>query len=305
MERDPAVMMSTRPRLPDGIHFAVGSAIFGELTPAHLDLIAALGFPGIEPYRSLISRHYLDRPQELKALLDERGITMVTCSNGGPGQATEFIDPAGRRQTIDDHVAFARDFLAPFGCRHFKINMGARPAAGTSEADLQAIAATLNELGRRTADLGIRLAPHPHIWGPIERPHEVRRLLELTDPDLISLTLDTAHINLGGGDPVEFVDRFYDRIVAIHWKDTKAEYYGYTGPTPTTEMHRQEILYKDLGAGGVDLPTVWRLLNERGYRYWVTLDLDPPRPNEGEGTLEEKLQINRRFLTDTLGVTRL
>ena len=303
MQPDRSVATATRPRLPDGIHFAVGSFIFGELQPEHIEVIARLGFPGVEPYRSLIMP-YLDQPQALKDVLDRHGVAMATCSNGGPNQAQEFIDPAGRQRTIDDHVAFARDFLAVFGCEHFKINMGRRPPRGTSEADLTALADTLNELGRRTADLGIRLAPHPHIWGPVERPHEIRRLLELTDPTYVWLTLDTAHVNLGGGDPVEFIDRYYERIAAIHWKDTKAEYRGYTGPTPTTEMHRQEILYKDLGAGGVDLPATWRLLRERGYSYWITLDLDPPRPNEGEGTPEEKLEINRRFLTDVLGVSR-
>ena len=125
---------------------------------------------------------YVAKPQELKAILDQYGVTLCTCSNGGPGQATEFIDPAGREQTIADHVAFARDFLSVFGCTHFKINMGARPANGTTEADLESLAVTLNELGRQTAELGIRLAPHPHIWGPVERPHEITRILELTDP---------------------------------------------------------------------------------------------------------------------------
>ncbi|MGN6675197.1 MAG: sugar phosphate isomerase/epimerase family protein, partial [Thermomicrobiales bacterium] len=180
--------------------------------------------------------------------------------------------------------------------RHLKINWGRGHEKGRRVADLLACGSTLNEGGRRTAALGIRLAPHPHIWGPIERPHEVERLLELTDPEYVSLTLDTAHINLGGGDPVALLDKHYDRVVAIHWKDTKASYHGYTGPTPTQAMHQQEILYKDLGAGGVDLLATWHILRERGYQGWITLDLDPPRANEGEGSVEDKLRINRRFI---------
>ena len=39
---------------------------------------------------------------------------MATCSNGGAGQSTDFIDPAMRQRTIDDHVTFVRDFLALF-----------------------------------------------------------------------------------------------------------------------------------------------------------------------------------------------
>ncbi len=284
-----------------GIHFAIGGAIFGELKPEHIELIAQLGFHGIEPYRSLATR-YVDYPAELKALLDRHEITLITCSNGGPGQSTNFIDPARRQQTIDDHVAFARDFLTVFGCRYFKINMGARPPGGTSDADIRAIADTVNEIGRQTADLGIRIAPHPHIWGPIERPEEVRRLMELTDARYVDLIIDTAQINLGGGDPRAMIATYYDRLAALHWKDTRPEYRGYTGPTPTTEQHQRQILYKDLGAGGVDFPSIWSLLQERGYQGWITLDLDPPRPQEGEGTVEEKILINRHYLLDTLRV---
>jgi len=287
-----------------GIHFAIGGAIFGELEPSHIELIEATGFPGIEPYRGLCS-NYLNRPGELKALLDRHHVTLVTCSNGGKGQSTEFIDPTYRQQTIDDHVAFARDFLSVFGCRHFKINMGPRPKGGTTDAAIAAIAATINEIGAKTAEFGITIAPHPHIWGPIERPHEVHRLMELTDPNIVGLIVDTAQINLGGGDPLEMVETYYDRIPAIHWKDSRRQYRGYTGPTPTIEQHNKEILYKDLGAGGVDLPGIWSLLLSRGYAGWITLDLDPPRPNEGEGTVEDKIQINRRYLQESLGVSHL
>jgi len=291
-------------RSTSGIHFAVGNAIFGELDLSHLDLIHEYGFPGLEPYRSWLGP-YLREPQALKDLLAGRGITMVTCSNGGAGQSTQFIDPRHRQQTVDDHVAFTRDFLNVFGCRHFKINMGARPAGGPSDDDLKAIATTINEIGKRTADLGVLIAPHPHIWGPVERPEEVDRLMELTDPRIVGLIVDTGQINLGGGDPVAMIDKYYDRIPALHWKDTRAEYRGYTGPTPTREQHETAILYKDLGTGGVDFPAIWTLLAERNSQTWITLDLDPPRPNEGEGTPAEKLAINRRYLIETLKVEHL
>jgi hypothetical protein len=55
----------------------------------------------------------------------------------------------------------------------------------------------------------------------------------------------------------------------------------------------------------VDIPAVWRWVQKRGYRYWITLDLDPPRPNEGEGSVEEKIAINWRYLVDQLHVEQL
>lgn len=286
------------------IHFAMGGAIFGDFTEASAGLIAKFGLLGVEPYRGRMV-DWLDKPQALKDVLDANGIRLITASNGGPNQSTEFIDPSKRDETIADHIAFCRDFLEVFGCTHFKINMGARPADGTSSDDVKAIADTVTELGKRTLEMGVAIAPHPHIWGPIERPEEVRALLDQTDPDIVSWIPDTAQLNLGGGDPVALIDDYYDRLAAVHWKDSKASYRGYTGPTPSKEMHAEEILYKDLGAGGVDHPAIYKMLVDRGYNGWITLDLDPPRPNEGEGTVEDKIGINYRYLMDTLKVPHL
>jgi inosose dehydratase len=284
-------------------HFAVGGAIFGKTEAEDLDLIARFGFPGFEPYRGQATT-WLERPGELKKLLDDRGITLITCSNGGPGQSTEFIDPAARERTVEDHLAFARDFLAVFGCRHFKINMGRRPPGGTTAPQLGQLCQTLNQLGRRTIEeLGIKLGAHAHIWGPVERPHEIDAIMDGTDPRYVWFLPDTAQINLGGGDPAAIMERYYDRIVAVHFKDSRPEYRGWTGPTPTQEQHRERILYQDLGAGGVDHEAIWSNLLRRGYDGWITLDLDPPRQNEGEGTVEQKLAINHRYLRQTLGVS--
>ncbi|MDP6750872.1 MAG: sugar phosphate isomerase/epimerase [Candidatus Poribacteria bacterium] len=290
--------------MSSNIHFAMGGAIFGAFTTESMSLIAKHGLPGVEPYRGgLIA--WLDQPQALKDLLDEHGIRLITASNGGPGQSMTFIDPSKRRQTIADHVTFCSDFLKIFGCTYFKINMGSRPQSGTTVDDIKAIAETVLELGQRTLEMGVTIAPHPHIWGPIERPEEVRALLDQTDPDIVSWIPDTAQLNLGGGDPVRLIDDYYDRLAAVHWKDSKASYRGYVGPTPTKEMHAEEILYKDLGSGGVDHLAIWTLLNERGYDGWITLDLDPPRPNEGEGSVDDKIEINCKYLTETLKISCL
>ncbi len=52
-------------------------------------------------------------------------------------------------------------------------------------------------------------------------------------------------------------------------------------------------------------PAIWTLLNERGYDGWITLDLDPPRPDEGEGSVDDKIKINCKYLTETLKISCL
>jgi inosose dehydratase len=257
------------------------------------------GFHGVEPFRNHILKHLKD-PDALKAKFDAAGIAMVTCSNGGPDMTIDFIDPTKTAQTIEDHFAFARDFLTVFGCSHFKFNLGRRPDVATSGEQLQTMATTLNALGKRTADLGIRVAPHPHIWSPLEREHEVERVLELTDPEFVSIVADTAHLTLGGMDPARIVHDHFDRVRALHFKDTEPQYRGFTGETPTRELHQEVNLYKILGTGGVDFPAIHETLTERGFEGWVTMDFDPPRP--GEGTIDDQIAANKGYLEETLEI---
>jgi inosose dehydratase len=192
---------SLDPINPD-ILYGTTSSIWGKQrdTVWAVKRIAALGLQGIEPYGDGIEK-YRKNPLELKKIFDDAGITFIDASNGEVGQSTNFIDPDQIPKTIADHVAFARDFLHPLGCDHWKVNMGRRPDGGPSDDQLKRLANALNEIGRQTIEMGIRLAPHPHIWGPMEREKDMRRAMELTDPKYVWMTADTGHLVLGGGDP--------------------------------------------------------------------------------------------------------
>jgi len=271
--------------------------------------LAALGMQGIEPYGNQIE-NYRSKPLALKKLFDDAGVTFIDASNGEMGQSTNFIDPAEIPKTIADHVAFARDFLQPLGAKHWKCNMGARPAGGPSDDQLKRLADTLNEIGRQTIAMGVKMAPHPHIWGPMERERDVRRVMELTDPKYVWLTTDTGHLVLGGMNPVQIMGDYFARIAEVHLKDTYAKYRGNTS-TPTQEQHRVASVYHNLGGGGVDFPAVFKLLRDRHYKGWVVLDLDGPRKGDdgfdaigGNMNLavDDYIMHNINFLRDVLGV---
>ena len=256
---------------------------------------------GLEPYRQHIPQ-YAANPAPLKAMMDAAGLALPTCSNGGAGQSTNFIDPALTPKTIADHVTFARDFLVPFGATVFKINVGGRPPGGPSDDQLKVMAAALNEIGRQTIAFGVKLAPHPHIWGPLERGEEVRRIMELTDPRYVWLTADTAHLTLGGMDAAATINEFFPRVAHIHLKDCEARYIG-NSATPTREQHDRASVYKNLGlGGGVDFPAVFKVLRDRRFKGWVVLDFDPPRPGDGTGDIRDNLVTNVNYLRNTLGI---
>jgi inosose dehydratase len=271
--------------------------------------IAALGLQGIEPYGDAIEP-YRKNPMELKKIFDEAGITFIDASNGEIGQSTNFIDPEQVPKTIADHVSFARAFLQPLGCDHWKINMGQRPPGGPSDDQLKRLANTLNEIGRQTIAMGIRLAPHPHIWGPLEREKDVRRTMELTDPKYVWMTADTGHLVLGGGDAAQIISDYFPRIAEVHLKDTYAKYRGNTS-TPTQEEHRVASVYHNLGGGGVDFQAVFKVLRNRRYKGWAIFDLDGPRKGDDgfdaiggnmDVAVDDYLAHNINYLRDVLGV---
>ena len=269
--------------------------------------IAALGLQGIEPYGDGIEK-YRKNPLELKKIFDEAGITFIDASNGEIGQSTNFIDPDKIPKTIADHLAFARDFLQPLGCDHWKVNMGERPPGGPSDDQLKRLANTLNEIGRQTIALGIRLAPHPHIWGPMEREKDMRRAMDLTDPKYVWMTADTGHLVLGGGDPARIISDYFPRIAEVHLKDTYAKYRGNTS-TPTQEQHRAASVYHNLG--GVDFPAVFKVLRDRHYKGWAIFDLDGPRKGDDgfdaiggnmDVAVDDYIAHNINYLRDVLGI---
>jgi inosose dehydratase len=199
-------------------------------------------------------------------------------------------------------VSFARDFLAPCGCDHWKTNLGGRPANGPSDDQLKRLADTLNEIGRQTISYGVRLGPHPHIWGPMEREHEFHRVMELTDPRYVWLTLDTGHNVLGGMDTVQIVKQYLPRIAEFHLKDTYAKYRG-NHSTPPPQDYAAGNIWGTMGAyGGVDFPGIFKLIRDRHWKGWALVDVDAPRPGDGTGSIDDALAANVNYLRNTLQV---
>jgi inosose dehydratase len=296
---NPEILYGTTSSIWRGVHDTVWA----------VKRMAALGLQGIEPYGDGIEM-YRKNPLELKKIFEDAGITFIDASNGEAGQSTNFIDPDKIPKTIADHVAFARDFLQPLGADHWKVNMGQRPPGGPTDDQLKRLANTLNELGRQTIAMGIRLAPHPHIWGPMEREEDMRRTMELTDPKYVWLTADTGHLVLGGGDPVKIIIDYFPRIAEVHLKDTYAKYRG-NKSTPTQEEHARASVYHNLGGGGVDFPAVFKVIRDRHFKGWAIFDVDGPRKGDDgfdsiggnmDVAVDDYIAHNINYLRDVLGV---
>src|SRR5437867_8913188 len=184
----------------DKMRFAMSGHQFRR-TPPHpeegIKMTARYGYHGLEPFQEDVAK-YLDKPpEELKKVLDASGLALCTVGSGG-----QYLDPARIPQTIESNAARAR-YISYFGCKHLKINLSRRAGNGAdnlSDSDAKVLARTLNEVGKRTMDAGIKLAFHPHCWTLVERLPELNKMMDLTDPKFVFLVLDTGHASLGGID---------------------------------------------------------------------------------------------------------
>jgi sugar phosphate isomerase/epimerase len=265
------------------------------------------GLEGFEPYSSQVGQ-YIDNPAAVKKISAETGVVLVDVGDlprragSAPWKGNPWLGSEDTPKLVAEMESFARGFLQPLGCTHWKNNMGARPEGGPSDDQLKRLSEIANEIGRKTLAHGVRLSLHPHLWGPMEREHEFRRVMELTDPRYVFLIMDTGHNVLGGMDVVKITGEYLPRIAEFHLKDTFPQYRG-NKLTPTREQHNQKSVYASVGqGGGVDFPGIFKIMRERKWKGWAVFDIDAPRPGDGTGTVDDNIAASVNYMRTALGV---
>jgi inosose dehydratase len=82
----------------------------------------------------------------------------------------------------------------------------------------------LNELGRRIlSEYGLHVQFHSHADSHIGYQPDIERLLESTDPEWVNLCFDTGHIAYYGGDCLELIEKYPDRIGYLHLKQVNPQ----------------------------------------------------------------------------------
>ena len=145
---------------------------------------------------------------EAKAVLEEHGLQPVSAHVLYEALAEEFA------ATVEFHVAAGNDLLILPGPAH-EVR-----AAESSEA-WRAFGHTLNELGRRCREEGVRLGYHNHAFemAVYDGARAIDWLLESADPENLFLEPDLAWISDGGVDPQEMIEKYAGRCPCIHAKD--------------------------------------------------------------------------------------
>jgi inosose dehydratase len=239
---------------------------------------------------------YYDKPEELRKRMDDIGVRFVTISNGSP-MDSHFEDSAQHEKILQEHVRLAR-FVKKLGCQHLKINTGARRPTGTTEEDLQRMAAILNRVGERVNEEGLKFGVHAHMWSQFENRHEIDYIMANTDPKKVMFVLDTGHINMAGIDPVELSRALGRRVLEYHLKDTKAEWRGGAKQRVDNPDMMKDPPFFPLGHGGVDFLGLKAHLDKIGWQGFMVVQLDssPSQPPK------EAARQSAEYIRKTLGL---
>lgn len=254
-----------------------------------LDEIAETGYTGMEfgPWGYL--------PGDVDALrsaLDRRGLQML--SSFVP---VKLVDAAAHEDGLN-HARQVGGLLAALGAEVIVLSddNGTVPEAVRNAGRIQGsrlnadewdvFAAGVNLIARHVHDeFGLKIVFHHHCAGYVETAEETRQLLSRVDPDLVGLCLDTGHWHYAGGDALEAIHEYGERVRYLHFKDCD--------PVIRQRCIDEELdhfqatgmgVYCELGKGEVDFAGILDAVTKLGYDNWVIVeqdvlvdDLDAPR----------------------------
>ena len=287
-----------------------GSKTSGLTFAQMLDGIAAAGYEGTE-----ISTNgfFPAEPDQLRVELEQRNLKAASSYVALP------LGQEGGLEPMLERVQSVAALLAYFSVSEIIIAGDTTPkrleVAGTVAADgsdgwtdeeWQRAANTLVAVATLCRErFNLKTVFHHHTGTYVETPAEVARIMDMTDPELVGLCLDTGHYHYGGGDVVEATKQFADRIWYLHIKDV--------WPDKLEQVRRERIhmrqawamdIFAELGRGAVDFPAFFDVLRTQGYQGWMIVEQDSVGRSQRDPSWSpvESARQSRDYIRDVLQV---
>ncbi len=204
-----------------------------------LDEVAQAGYSLIElgPYGYLPTD-----PEQLRDELGKRGLTLT-----GGAVFAGLHRGADAYETALKEYRQECELLSALGAKHVialpeqytDMHGGHVLEASKLEPEQwRALTEGYSRLGKAVAEeYGISLDFHSHADSHVGMQEQIERFLQDTDPDAVSLCLDTGHVSYYGGDNEAIVRRYPDRIAYVHLKQVD--------PVLVEQVHREGLSFAD------------------------------------------------------------
>ena len=184
-----------------------------------LDEVATAGYTRIElgPYGYLPTD-----PSRLSEELDQRGLSVTA------GTIFEHLHRPDSWESTWKDVSASASLTAAMGAEHLVVipdfwrdpaNGAVLEAATLTDEEWPAYARQIDRLARAVKDeFGLQIQFHPHADTHVDTHDTIERFLAETDPDLVTLCLDTGHVAYCEGDSLRIIQDHPERIGYVHLK---------------------------------------------------------------------------------------
>lgn len=182
------------------------------------------------------------------------------------------------QDAFEDELAHIEETMRKaqrFGAKHLVLGGGAIRATGNIKDDYIVLAKNLDRIAEVAKKYDLVASYHPHLGSAVEKPEEIDQLFSLTN---ISFCPDIAHLAAGGGDALDLIKKYYDRIVYVHFKDLK------------------DGKFMPLGQGDISLVEIIEFLQEKKYQGDYLVEIDGY-----DGSPDEACQTSYDFMKKYLG----
>jgi inosose dehydratase len=240
-----------------------------------VDEMQALGLTGTE-----MGRKYPTATDVLKRELSKRGLQLTS-----QWKSVLFSDPSYRDaelQAYQEHVKFLKEMGSTVistcevgGSLHFDPRRSSmeQEVLRLDEEGWRHLAEGLNAAGEIAREHGLKLTYHHHGGTVVERPEEIDRLMELTDPELVYLLFDSGHAYYGGADPLTVLRKYYDRVAYVHLKDVRPQVLEQARAAQADFITCIRMgVFTVPGDGCIDFRPIMQELAGRRYAGWAMLE---------------------------------
>ncbi|BFU92374.1 MAG: myo-inosose-2 dehydratase [Nitrospira sp.] len=247
--------------------------------------MALAGFKGCS-----IGHKYPSDPKVLQSAMRLRDLRVSE-----PWVSTYFTIESMKQQTFDkirQQLDFMDDFeagwsdprradlvVAEFGHAVNPLPVALYPNSPVfDDAQWQVLAEGLNEIGAMAKSRGRKLCYHHHLGTGVMTAEAVDRLMAQTNPEMVHLLLDTAHMAAAGGDPLAVAQKHARRVKHVHFKNMRA--------SVVKEMHSNGWSFQQGIEAGIftvpgdpegaitSYPEIIDILADAGFEGWLVVEAE-------------------------------
>ncbi|WP_209020112.1 myo-inosose-2 dehydratase [Jeotgalibacillus proteolyticus] len=257
--------------------------------------MALAGYKGTE-----IGNKYPKEPETLKKFLDQRGLEVASA------WFSAYITTRDLKQVKKDFLKH-RDFLHAMGAEVIVVSEQGGSIQGEIETPLfekkpaftegewKRFTDGLEILGELAKEKTMTLVYHHHMGTCIQTTEEIDRLMQETDPEKVSLLYDTGHLVFSGEDPLYILDKYFDRIRHVHFKDIRKEVIEkIKSEKDSFLIGVKKGAFTVPGDGEIDFKPIMTYLKENKYKGWIVVEAeqDPSICNAFEYAVKAKRYID-------------